>query len=389
MIPYDFGVADTPYLEKLDAIEATLRGVFQARDYRRIDLPIIHDALVFVDHLGEEMRHRMFTFPGPSGEELCLRPEQTIPACQYWIGSGAKNVGRLHYIGSVFRLPTDDTHRRLHFRQMGAEIFGLADRKAGNTEMLKLSIEALRAVGLHDLDVKFGDLSLFSAFVDALDIPRQWRGRMKRHFLRTGYFKTLLSAMSRGATTGSQRLLAHLGTLDAAEGRPAFEGLVDMLGAAPQGARTREEIVDRLMEQAADAVALKLDPKVASLIVKLLSISGPVEKAHEKIRALTKSAGISLDRPLKAMEDRLATLKSLGVEADHVSFSVRFGRNLDYYTGFVFELWTRDAEGPVQVAGGGRYDTLLEQLGAKRSIPAIGVAIRTERVLAAQRKTPR
>jgi len=72
-----------------------------------------------------------------------------------------------------------------------------------------------------------------------------------------------------------------------------------------------------------------------------------------------------------------------------VSFSVRFGRNLDYYTGFVFELWTRDAEGPVQVAGGGRYDTLLEQLGAKRSIPAIGVAIRTERVLAAQRKTPR
>ena len=34
---------------------------------------------------------------------------------------------------------------------------------------------------------------------------------------------------------------------------PAFEGLMDMFGEAPQGARTREEIVDRLMEQAADA----------------------------------------------------------------------------------------------------------------------------------------
>ena len=42
---------------------------------------------------------------------------------------------------------------------------------------------------------------------------------------------------------------------------------------------------------------------------------------------------------------------------------------MEYYTGFVFELWARDAEGPVQVAGGGRYDTLLEALGAGRAIP--------------------
>ena len=41
---------------------------------------------------------------------------------------------------------------------------------------------------------------------------------------------------------------------------------------------------------------------------------------------------------------------------------------MEYYTGFVFELWARDAEGPVQVAGGGRYDTLLEMLGAKKPV---------------------
>ena len=40
---------------------------------------------------------------------------------------------------------------------------------------------------------------------------------------------------------------------------------------------------------------------------------------------------------------------------------------MEYYTGFVFELWARDKEGPVQVAGGGRYDTLLEMLGADRA----------------------
>ena len=60
---------------------------------------------------------------------------------------------------------------------------------------------------------------------------------------------------------------------------------------------------------------------------------------------------------------------------------------MEYYTGFVFELRSRDAEGPVQIAGGGRYDTLLRTLGAKKDIPAIGCAIRSERVLAARRAT--
>ena len=85
------------------------------------------------------------------------------------------------------------------------------------------------------------------------------------------------------------------------------------------------------------------------------------------------------------MEARLATLKSLGVAADQVSFAARFGRNMEYYTGFVFELWARDKEGPVQLAGGGRYDTLLEMLGAESPVRAVGFAIRTERVLAARR----
>jgi histidyl-tRNA synthetase len=50
----------------------------------------------------------------------------------------------------------------------------------------------------------------------------------------------------------------------------------------------------------------------------------------------------------------------------------------------VFELWARDADGPVQVAGGGRYDMLLKTLGSANDIPAVGCAIRDEHVLAAR-----
>jgi ATP phosphoribosyltransferase regulatory subunit len=41
----------------------------------------------------------------------------------------------------------------------------------------------------------------------------------------------------------------------------------------------------------------------------------------------------------------------------------------------------------VQIAGGGRYDQLLKTLGAGRDIPAVGCAIRSERVLASRKKT--
>jgi ATP phosphoribosyltransferase regulatory subunit len=220
--------------------------------------------------------------------------------------------------------------------------------------------------------------------IDALDVPSQWRGRLKRHFWRKGYFEALLHRLTMGAASDSQRLLAHLGGLEPKEARVAVEGLLDMVGEAPLGARTREEIVDRLIERAADAAALRLDPKVAHVITAMLEISGPAPGALADIRALMKSAGVELEAPLSAMENRLSALQALRIDPTQVTFTAHFGRNMEYYTGFVFELWSRDAEGPVQVAGGGRYDGLLEALGAGRSIPAIGCAIRTERVLAAR-----
>ncbi|HXL99456.1 MAG TPA: ATP phosphoribosyltransferase regulatory subunit [Rhizomicrobium sp.] len=379
-----FPTYDARRIAALDAQGTAILAVFDARGYARHEPSVLQPADIFLDRSGEEIRHRTFTLTDPAGNELCLRPDLTIPICKAYLEVRGRFPARLCYNGLAFRHQPAEPDRPTQFYQAGAELLGLEGRAKAETEMLTLTVEALRAAGLEAFDVKLGDLSLFSAFVNALDIPPQWRSRLKRHFWRAGYFEALLVRLSAGASSGTQRLLAHLGTLDEDDARPAFEGLMDLLGEAPQGGRTREEIVDRLIEQAADAAALKLDPKIAGSIAKLLAISGPAAKAIENIRALTKSAGVSLDGPLKAMTARLATLKSLGFDPGRVSFAARFGRNMEYYTGFVFEMWSRDAEGPVQVAGGGRYDTLLEQLGAKKSIPAIGCAIRTERVLAAR-----
>lgn len=379
-----FPTYDAKRISALDGVADAILRAFVTRGYSRVEPSVLQPAEIFLDRSGEEIRRRTFMLEGPTGQELVLRPDLTIPVCKAHLDARGKFPARLCYHGLAFRHQPAEPDRPTQFWQAGAELLGIADRKSADKEVLALTVEAVREAGLEQFDVKLGDLSLFAAFVDALDIPPQWRGRLKRHFWRSGYFEALLARLSGGGASGTQRLLAHLGTLDEKDARPAFEGLMDMIGEAPQGGRTREEIVDRLIEQAADAAALRLDPKIAKSLAALLSISGPAVEAVEKIRKLTKSVGVSLDAPLKAMTARLDTLKGLGVDPKRVSFAARFGRNMEYYTGFVFELWSRDAEGPVQIAGGGRYDTLMEQLGAKTHIPAIGCAIRSERVLAAK-----
>lgn len=58
-------------------------------------------------------------------------------------------------------------------------------------------------------------------------------------------------------------------------------------------------------------------------------------------------------------------------------------RGLDYYSRTVFEITTEGVDGAL--AGGGRYDYLLEMMGAK-SVPAVGVALGCERIVAALKK---
>jgi ATP phosphoribosyltransferase regulatory subunit len=373
-------------LETLDAQASAILEAFRARGYVCEEPSVLQPADIFLDRSGEEIRRRTFTLTDPSGRDLCLRPDLTIPICYQAVKAKTPLPARICYNGLVFRHQPSEPHRPTQFFQAGAELLGLADRAAGETEIMTLTVEALRAAGLKDFSVKIGDLALFGALVDALDVPAQWRARLKRHFWRAGYFEALLARMTQGAASDAQRLLGSLGGLSEGESRAAIEGLMDLVADAPQGARTREEIVERLMEQAADAAALRLDPRIADVITRLLAVSGTAEEALAEIRGLLQGAGITLDAPLAAMQARLTALKALGVAADKITFAARFGRNMEYYTGFVFELWARDKEGPVQLAGGGRYDTLLEMLGADHAVSAIGIAIRTERVLAARRQ---
>ena len=368
-----FPYYDTPALDALNSQAAALLGLFASRGYGREEPAVLQPAEIFLNRSGEEIRRRTFTLTDPTGRDLCLRPDLTIPICRQAVQANRAFPARIAYNGLVFRHQPGEPHRPTQFFQAGVELLGLEDAAAGETEILTLAVEALRVCGLKDLSLRIGDLALFGALVDALALPLQWRSRLKRHFWRAGYVEALLYWLSHDGD----------GAVKLPSTRAEIVALLDARADAPTAGRTRDEIIARAMGRAAEAANLRLDEKVANAIAELLDISGPALEALAKIRALLKSIDINLEPQLAAMDARLVTLKSLGVDLAGVQFTAHFGRNMEYYTGFVFELWARDREGPVQVAGGGRYDSMMEMLGAKKPVSAIGCAIRTERVLAA------
>jgi ATP phosphoribosyltransferase regulatory subunit len=81
---------------------------------------------------------------------------------------------------------------------------------------------------------------------------------------------------------------------------------------------------------------------------------------------------------------RLAQIEASILSAHEFEFAGVFGRNLEYYTGFVFQIEVdRPGGGSLAIAGGGRYDNLLTDIGSPVAVPAVGCAIHTERLLAA------
>jgi len=369
-----FPYYDTKAIDALNGQAVSLLGLFASRGYAREEPAVLQPAEIFLDRSGEEIRRRTFTLMDPSGRELCLRPDLTIPICREAVQAKRSFPARIAYNGLVFRHQPGEPHRPTQFFQAGVELLGLEDRALAETEILSLAVDALKVCGVSDFSLRIGDLALFGALVDALALPAQWRSRLKRHFWRAGYVESLLYWLGHG--DGAAKLP---GT------RAEIEALLDARADAPAAGRTREDIIARALDRAAEAANLRLDAKVADAIAQLLDISGPAEEALAKVRALLATAGINLDPQLAAMDARLATLKSLNIDPARVQFTAHFGRNMEYYTGFVFEMWARDKEGPVQIAGGGRYDSMMEMLGARKPVSAIGYAIRTERVLGAKR----
>jgi len=77
-----FPYYNAPTIDALNSQAVALLKLFAARGYVREEPAVLQPAEIFLDRSGEEIRRRTFTLMDPSGRELCLRPDLTIPICR-------------------------------------------------------------------------------------------------------------------------------------------------------------------------------------------------------------------------------------------------------------------------------------------------------------------
>ena len=374
-----------------DQAERMMR-VFASGGYEHVAPSIIQPAEIFLDRVGESIRSRTYIFTDPDGQELCLRPDLTIPACRIYLERNPKGnrVARYAYNGPAFRYQQGKQSplRPREFRQAGIECFGVADREQAESEVLGLVVEALREAGLRGFVLRLGDLGLFRALLEALPIPVRWRERLRNSFWRPESFHATLHRLAQPARPlADPNVVALARELDPDNVDEAEQRVSTFLEASSLtfiGARSLAEITGRLLAAAADMREQPLSSDVIRTLEAYLALAGSPETVARDIARLAADAAIDLGEALDRYARRLQFFREAGIGLNHAQFAADFGLKLEYYSGFVFQLELPGQGIAGQIAAGGRYDGLLPSIGGPVDTPAMGSAIHTERLLAAR-----
>lgn len=362
---------------QIRAVRATLSRHLQSAGYSPCEPPILQDAAIFFDS-GEDIRSRLYLTSDQSGADYCLRPEYTIPVCREYLASPAAGTpAAFSYCGPVFRFRNEGPSE---FLQAGIENFGRSDCEAADAEILNLALDAVTALGQKDLHLHIGDAGLFHGLIKALDLPSHWRRRIIRSCAQDKPVASIFAAEPNGAAHDHTGVLAALEGVDRQGARALVEDLLAIAGISTVGGRTAGEIAERFLEQAALKSGSGLPASTRKLIEDFLAIECDPDQASAQMRALAQSASIDLSGVLDRFDARLGFMAARGLDIGSFTFATRFVRNLDYYTGFVFEAHDPSTPHEKPVVGGGRYDGLLQSLGAAAPIPAVGAAIWVERL---------
>jgi histidyl-tRNA synthetase len=286
------------------------RDVARRYAFVEYDGPPLEPLELYTRKSGDEIVGQLYAFTDKGGRAVALRPEMT-PTLARMVAAKANALRkpvRWFSIPQLFRYERKQRGRlREHF-QLNVDIIGEADVTA-DAELLATAIDVMRAFGLTSSDV---------------------RARVSDRQLLRG-------------------LLVLTGITE--EMLPAVYAVVDKLDREPRAS----------LESKLRAAGLH-DVFIARVFEVL---------KHADLATLRERYG---DVPeLRGDFARLARyfeyLDALGV-AEWVEFDLSIVRGLAYYTGIVFELF--DAKRELRaICGGGRYDSLLKQLGGT-DLPALG-----------------
>ena len=202
------------------------------------------------------------------------------------------------------------------------------------------------------------DVSLFQKLIESLTIPERWKMRLKRHFWRPQYFEDLLKRLATNSDVDPTSV-----ELD----KKRFTEMKKFDQNKEIASRKVSEILFRFDRKIKDPRSFAENKKIVKIIREFLNINCPINQLDKTLKSFVKKNKLS-----NSVFKDLSTVKNLSKINSKTIFSTNFGRNIEYYTGIVFEVYNSSKK---EIARGGRYDGLLKSLGSKKNISSVGAAI--------------
>ena len=331
---------------------------FKSNGFVLSEPDVLLDSDYIIERSGEKFRSSMLTFDREDGKTMCLRPDLTVASCISFLQK--RSSSKIYYSGQAYRRSSKGTN--FINNQLGIEILGSKYKIQDDLKIVSTILSSVKKIKTKKIQIKVGDIGLFKSLINSLDMPERWKLRLIRHFWRPNYFDELLKRLEKNEDIDEV-------TFDADKKR--FYEMKKLDQDKVVAGRSISEILKRFDKKIKDPRAFADGKKIVKIIKSFLKINCKLSELDKKLLDFAKKNNLkkNIFRDFKS----ILNLKRLNQD---VNFIANFGRDLEYYTGIVFEVFS----GKKEIARGGRYDDLLKSLGAKKNIPAVGAAINLKNI---------
>ncbi len=347
---------------KVDFVLGTMRRISRDFGYVEYQTPAVELRKLYELKSGEELVGETFKITSRSGQKLVLIPELT-PTLTRMLAERQQYYTkpiRWFCIPRCYRDETLQRGRVKEFWQYNIDILGMDDIYA-DAEIITILVKVIAECGLSNKQfvVYINDRSFMQQFMesigvtDFLSVFRVFDRKSK--LLQESIFKKLKNKFPNDQANDLALKI-----------RQNINSLNTIYEVIPQ-IKDIEDVVDNisiLIESSfKDALKeLKLSKDQIDILFNLSEIRDIPSNFLKRVKKLTKLENIN--EILKNLEELASLLKNFGI-TDYVLYDGSLARGLDYYTGIVFEAWSREGVLPRAIAGGGRYADLVAILGGQ------------------------
>ncbi len=332
---------------------------FKSNGFALSEPDVLLDSEYIIERSGEKFRSSMVTFEREDGKTMCLRPDLTVASCINFLQK--KTSSKIYYSGQAYRRSSSKGSNFIN-DQLGIEILGSKNQIQDDFKVISTIVSSAKKIKSKNIQIKVGDISLFKSLINALDMPERWKLRLIRHFWKPTYFEELLKRLENNTDIDAV-------TFDTDKKR--FYEMKKLSQDKIVAGRSISEILKRFDKKIKDPRSFNDGKQIVKIIKSFLKINCKLSKLDEKLLNFAKKNKLK-----KNIFKNFKSIQNLKKLKQEINFITNFGRDIEYYTGIVFEVFS----GKKEIARGGRYDDLLKGLGAKKNIPAVGAAINLKNI---------